>query len=248
MKTTNLRRSWVVKLGIVAVALAAGVRLALAAGALAEPAAAIASGTPSPHTFYLVRHGNYDSSVQPADGLGSGLTAIGVAQARLAGARLAALPHRWDALLASPLRRAQETARVVGSDLGATLETVAELAECTPKTRRAEVTAKEKPADMAACAAKLDGLFAARFQPSPAGERREIVVCHGNVIRYLVTKALGVDSEAWLEMSVGHASLTVIRVEADGRFKVISIGDVGYLPFNLLTGATGDPPRDLAVP
>jgi serine/threonine-protein phosphatase PGAM5 len=30
--------------------------------------------------------------------------------------------------------------------------------------------------------------------------------------------------------------------------KVIAVGDVGHLPPNLLTGATGDPERSLAVP
>jgi serine/threonine-protein phosphatase PGAM5 len=40
-------------------------------------------------------------------------------------------------------------------------------------------------------------------------------------------------------MSVGHASLTQIRVEPDGRFKVISVGDIGHIPPNLQTGATG---------
>jgi len=204
--------------------------------------------SPAARTIVLIRHGAYDANLEVADGLGSGLTPIGVAQARLAGARLAGLPHRWDAFLASPLRRAQETAKIIGQDLALAFETLPELAECTPRTRREEIIAKEKPAEMTACAAKLDRFFASRFQPSLTGERRELVVCHGNVIRYLITKALRVDTEAWLEMSVGHASQTVIRVEADGRFKVIAIGDVGHLPFNLQTGATGDPARDLAVP
>ena len=75
-----------------------------------------------------------------------------------------------------------------------------------------------------------------------------MLVAHGNVIRYLVTKALGVDTTAWLEMSVHHASLTVIRVEPDGRFKVIAVGDSGHLPPSLMTGATGDPERNLEVP
>jgi len=68
------------------------------------------------------------------------------------------------------------------------------------------------------------------------------------VIRYLVTRALGVDTRAWLEMSVGNASLTTIRVEADGRFKVIAVGDVGHIPPNLRSGATVDPSRTLAIP
>src|SRR6185503_6341352 len=73
------------------------------------------------------------------------------------------------------------------------------------------------------------------FKPTTGAERRDVLVCHGNVIRYLVTKALGVDTKAWLEMSVGHASLTTIRVEADGSFKLIAIGDRGHIPPNLQT-------------
>lgn len=60
--------------------------------------------------------------------------------------------------------------------------------------------------------------------------------------------ALGVDTSAWLEMSVHNASLTVIRVEADGRFKVLAVGDSGHLPPMMHTGATGDPERGLEVP
>ena len=117
-----------------------------------------------------------------------------------------------------------------------------------PPTRRSEVTAGETPAGLAACRQRLDRVFARYFRPARGHERTDLLVCHGNVIRYLVTRALGVDSSAWLEMSVGHASITRIRVEADGRFKVMAVGDVGHLPPGLQSGASGDPERSLAIP
>jgi serine/threonine-protein phosphatase PGAM5 len=49
-------------------------------------------------------------------------------------------------------------------------------------------------------------------------------------------------------MSVGNASITRIRVEADGKSKVTSVGDVGHIPSNMRTGAIGDPERSLAIP
>jgi len=61
-------------------------------------------------------------------------------------------------------------------------------------------------------------------------------------------RALGVDAEAWLAMSAGHGSIARIRIQPDGSFKIIAVGDVGHLPPNLLTGATGDPDRSLAIP
>ena len=203
------------------------------------------------HTIILVRHGQYDYVPNGDERTGMGLSALGVAQARLAGARLAGWPDHIDGLHVSPLRRARETAAAIGESLpaGDHFGIDEDLAECTPPTRRTEVTAKEKPADLAACKAQLDRLFARYFTPAADGKpRTDLLVCHGNVIRSLVTRALGVDPQAWLEMSVGHASLTVIRVEADGRMKVISAGDVGHIPPNLLTGSTGDPERTLAAP
>ena len=60
--------------------------------------------------------------------------------------------------------------------------------------------------------------------------------------------ALGVDPAAWREMSFGHASITEILIERDGRFKVISVGGVGHLPLNLQSGVTGVGDKSLGVP
>jgi len=221
--------------------------LAIAAAAALAPAALHATGV---RTLYLVRHGEYDHADPRDEAVGRGLVPIGVAQARLLGARLRALGIDFDAFDASPLTRARETAQVLAEDLpGETLRIVPDLAECTPPTRRTEITADEDPAEMKACQDKLDRVFAERFVPSPdERERNDLIVAHGNVIRYLVTKSLGVDTTAWLEMSVHNATLTVIRVEKDGRFKVIALGDSGHLPPSMLTGATGDVERGLGVP
>ena len=207
---------------------------------------ALAAGSPGARTIVLVRHGNYtaDDKVDPK--LGPGLSPLGVAQARMVGARLAPMP--FEALYASPMQRARDTADMIGAERpGARFEILPDLAECTPPTRRVEVMQDEKPEDLAACQAQLDRLFAAYFKPSADGDRNVLMVCHGNVIRYLVTRALGVDTKAWLEMSAGHASITRIRIEPDGRMKVLSVGDVGHLPPNLQTGATGDADRSLSV-
>ncbi|CAM5540307.1 histidine phosphatase family protein [Rhodanobacter lindaniclasticus] len=216
---------------------------------LIAPLHAAEVAVPAVRTIVLVRHGYYlpDANADPT--LGPHLAPIGVAQAHLAGARLAGLPTRFDALYVSPIQRARDTAAVIGEDLpGRHFEVVNDLAECTPPTRRAAIMAQEKPADMAACKAQFDRLFARYFTPASGHERTELMVCHGNVIRNMVVRALGVDPQAWLEMSVGNASITRIRVEADGTFKVISVGDVGHLPPNLRTGASGDAERSLAIP
>ena len=79
-------------------------------GAEVEPAAAT-------RTLVLVRHGHYapDPAVDPK--LGPALTELGLAQAHLVGARLAGLPESFDTVYASPMTRAQQTAKVIVEDL-----------------------------------------------------------------------------------------------------------------------------------
>lgn len=214
----------------------------LAAGS-SSPAA------PAAREIVLVRHGNYTPDASVDEKIGPPLSSIGVAQARLAGARLHGELSQLEALHVSPMQRARDTAAAIGAEFpGRVFDVVDDLAECTPPTRRADIMEKEKPEDTAACKTRLDRVFATYFRPAPGAARTELFVCHGNVIRYLVTRALGVDTAAWLEMSVGHASLTRIRIEPDGRFKVIAVGDVGHIPANLRTGASGDADRNLAAP
>ncbi len=197
----------------------------------------------------LIRHGSYVDDPAADPKLGPPLSPMGVAQAYLAGARLVGLGLHFDALYVSPLQRARDTAAVIASDFpGRSFHVDEDLAECLPPTRRIEATQDTKPAELTACKTRLDRLFDRYFHPASGSEKAELFVCHGDVIRYLVTRALGVDSMAWLEMSVRNASITQIRVEADGRFKVITVGDDGFMPASLLTGATGDSDRSLAIP
>jgi serine/threonine-protein phosphatase PGAM5 len=200
-------------------------------------------------TIVLVRHGNYAPDPNADARLGPGLSPLGVAQAHLLGARLATMQPRFDALYASPLQRARDTAAIIGTDFpGRQFKVIDDLAECTPPSRQPGIMAGVGSEESAACKAQLERIYAEYFRPATGKDRTELFVCHGNVIRYLVTRALGVDTAAWPAMSVGHASITRIRIEANGSIKVISVGDVGHLPPNMLTGAAGDSERSLAIP
>ena len=221
---------------------------ALVAPAFAAEAPA---STPAPavRTIYLVRHGHYDPDPNADPKLGPGLSPLGVAQAHLVGARLASLPVHFDALYVSPLQRARDTAATIAGDFpGRSFEQIDDLAECTPPSRQAKINAGEKPEDLAACAAAIDRDFARFFVPAAGSEHNDLIVAHGNVIRYLVTRALGVDSTAWLQMSIGHASLTKIRIEANGNMQVIFVADVGHIPTNMQSGASGNGDKSLAIP
>jgi hypothetical protein len=41
--------------------------------------------------------------------------------------------------------------------------------------------------------------------------------------------------EAWLRLSLAHASLTVLKIGTDGRVSLLALGDTGGLPSALIT-------------
>jgi serine/threonine-protein phosphatase PGAM5 len=199
-------------------------------------------------TVYLIRHGEYDKSDERDPDVGRALVPLGVAQARIVGARLRGLPVEMTSLHSSTMTRARQTALVIGEEFpDLELQTSRLIRECTPPTWREDVMADETEADLQACTEQLEEAFPRYFEPSPDADRHDIVVCHGNVIRYFVTKVLDVDSMAWLGMSIGNCSLTVVTVNADGSMKLLSYGDVGHLPPNLTTRTAPGQPIDLEV-
>lgn len=120
------------------------------------------------------------------------------------------------------------------------------LRECEPPVAKDIKLPGLQPAAAAACAKQLDQAFGVYFRPAAASET-DFLVCHGNVIRYLVMKALGADTRLWLHLSVAHTSLTEIEVRADGSMRVLMVGDVGHLPPSLQSG-TGERTAELTAP
>jgi serine/threonine-protein phosphatase PGAM5 len=204
--------------------------LGIAGLAMSLASAAQAAEAPGVRTLYLVRHGLYDQD-DPRDAeVGKALVPLGREQAALAGARLASLPVKFTALYSSTMTRARETAVIVGEALHLQPQLSRDLCECTPPTRRADIMAGLRPGEADSCVAQIDRAYAQYFKPSPAGDVSEVIVCHGNVIRYCVCRALGVDTQAWLGMTIANCSLTVMQVKPDGSVRLVSYDDVGHIP------------------
>jgi serine/threonine-protein phosphatase PGAM5 len=62
-----------------------------------------------------------------------------------------------------------------------------------------------------------------------------LLVCHGNVIRYLLLRALQMDTAGWSRLAVYNASITRIDIYSDGRVSVKGVGEVGHLAPDLVT-------------
>jgi serine/threonine-protein phosphatase PGAM5 len=59
----------------------------------------------------------------------------------------------------------------------------------------------------------------------------EIIVCHGNVIRYFFCRALQLPPEAWLRLCTYNCSLTYLVVRPNGLVSARMMGDIGHLTY-----------------
>jgi serine/threonine-protein phosphatase PGAM5 len=180
-------------------------------------------------TLVLVRHGQYHHKTETEP---ERLTALGRKQARLAGKRLK--EYKFDKIHCSTMPRAIETAAIIRDVMG-TRKTAVQadsLCECVPgfpkelrkKYGRTDVTILKKHQ------AQADRAFAKFFKPSHKNST-EMLVCHGNIIRYLICKTLGIDTLTWLKMDIQQCGISVIKIKTKGdhRRVLITHNDVGHI-------------------
>jgi len=186
-------------------------------------------------TIYLVRHGQHEPKNSETDELGPGLTPVGVKQAKLTAQRFTSVPVH--AIHASKLRRAAETAAIIGEQfpdlpIHKTSKLVERVPALPPEVARAHGCSPEHVAEQTRLAEKA---FQKRFTSSHGGDKHEIVVCHGNLIRYFVCRVLQVRPEAWVNMDIYNCGVTEVLVRSNGTMLLVSHGDIGHLPYHMRT-------------
>jgi len=188
-------------------------------------------------TVYLVRHGWYDWDNDDDPDVGKALITLGRQQARLIADRLDAMDVTFNSVQASAMTRARQTGEFIAPRFPhLELEIHRDIRECLMTTRRQDIMDDLDEGEAEECEERLEAAWARIFAPVTGDQdEHDIIVCHGNVIRWFVTHALEVDLEAWLGMSVSNASLTTIQVRADGSFKVLGVGDSGHIPYHMNT-------------
>ena len=202
-------------------------------------------------TLYLIRHGEYNINDERDEFVGKELTPLGIAQSRLLSARLKAMSVQFNSLISSTMTRARQTAMIINQEFPELeLKQDSLISECTPPTWREDIVANETKSELTKCRENIEKAFEEYFIPSPdENDMHDIIVCHGNVIRYLVTKVLNVDTMSWLQMSITNCSLTIIRINSDGRMKLDAFSDYGHIPENMRTFTGGDNDiKELMVP
>ncbi|KAM3868507.1 serine/threonine-protein phosphatase PGAM5, mitochondrial [Diretmus argenteus] len=186
----------------------------------------------------LIRHSQYNLS-------GNGdkervLTPLGREQAELTGQRLAALGLKYDVLIHSSMARATETANIISAHLpGVELLSCDLLREGAPIEPVPPVTHwKPDAVQYHEDGARIEAAFRRYIHRADAKQKEdsyEIIVCHANVIRYFVCRALQFPPEGWLRMGLNNGSITWLTIRPSGRVALRTLGDSGFMPPDKLT-------------
>ena len=208
-------------------------------------------GDKGTRTLYLIRHGQYDHEDKRDPDVGKNLVSLGIAQSRLVATRLKSLPVEMTSIHSSTMTRARQTAMIINETFPELeLQQSRIIRECTPPTWREDIMDREDQENLKECKDQLEAAYSEYFIPSPdSDDRHDIIVCHGNVIRYFVTKVLKVETKSWLQMTTGNCGLTVVRIKPNGTMKLIAFNDMGHIPQNLQTETgSNNKLKDLLLP
>lgn len=185
----------------------------------------------------FIRHGQYNLSGECDQQ--RILTDLGRQQAALTGLRLRELSLPYSRIVRSTMSRATETAQIISKELPEVpMESCDMLREGAPFPPEPPLHRWNKDVQSFTDGARIEAAFRRYFHrahPTQQSDSYELYVCHANVIRYFVCRALQLPPEAWLRFSLHNCSLTWIAIRPSGRVTVYSLGDSGHLPPGKMT-------------
>lgn len=194
----------------------------------------------------LIRHGQYDTSGKLD--ANRTLTPLGEQQAAILAQRLRLIDeadegfYRHFALkeiITSKLARAIQTADFVTDALpNAVTRREADLNEgrpCLPEPPPSHASHYTNSHNDGERIENAYRMLCAKPPPDQESDSYHVVVCHANVIRYVVCRALQLPPEAWLRFSLPHTSMTHLVIRASGDVSLRSLGDAGHLEPRMIT-------------
>ena len=205
------------------------------------------------HRIVLIRHGQYESGKCDKERV---LSEKGRKQAVATGERLKVMQQAGklftvDKVYYSTMARATETSNLILPYLGDLEKSkvqpcsmIREGAPCVPLPAISFERWPVTPEDFRNDSKRIEAAFLSHVKRHShddeeefqgEGSRSSIFICHGNVIRYFVLRAMQQDPQGWLRTCVNNASITIIDVHPNGKVSLTSMGDSGHFPPDLIT-------------
>ena len=190
--------------------------------------------------IYLVRHGQYqrlspdelesDYTVEQAIRVDGGLTTLGIEQAKMTAQRLRSYPI--SAIYCSSLPRAVQTAEIIAQEFpGIPLRRTRILRECIPCVPPfiSRFFPKVPSEEIARGLKQAEEAYERYFKRARGKDKHEIVVCHGNLMRYFVSCVLEVEPETWGKMGIFNCGISQVKISHRWT-GVVCHNDSGHLP------------------
>jgi serine/threonine-protein phosphatase PGAM5 len=210
--------------------------------------------------IYVVRHGQRLPG-SGYDRLGLGITDTGKIQAEFTGERISLIPV--NTIYYSTLRRAAETAKIIAKYIPNTRAQGSQLLwECIPylpgdfitwyKVNRSRINedrvttplqmapwlnlwSPDTPWDLIEKGFAQAEQAWTHFFRSSRDERHEVLVCHGNILRYFMVRALQAPLETWINSEINNCGISEFTVNPGGEVTLVSHNDTGHLPVPIRT-------------
>jgi len=137
------------------------------------------------------------------------------------------------------MTRAIDTAEIVGKNFPeVAIQRAHRLQECVPP-----VTDDVREAYFSALTddqlhdqiAHAERAYAHYVKRTTGSDRHEVLVCHGNLIRYMACRVLEVPPTAWVNFTSTNCGITRIVVNSEGNAALLSYNEIGHLPLTHLT-------------
>ncbi|XP_043255827.1 serine/threonine-protein phosphatase Pgam5, mitochondrial [Colletes gigas] len=187
----------------------------------------------------LIRHGQYN--IEGKTDCDRTLTDRGRRQAEATGRRLQELGLPYTQIIRSTMTRAQETAKIIEENIkNLAVKDDVFLVEGAPIPPEPPIGHWKSEIYFYEDGPRIEAAFRKYFHradPSQEKDSYTIIVCHANVIRYFVCRALQFPPEGWMRMGLNHASITWITVYPSGRVTLLTYGDTGHMEPKLISSS-----------
>ncbi|XP_069476114.1 serine/threonine-protein phosphatase PGAM5, mitochondrial isoform X2 [Ambystoma mexicanum] len=187
--------------------------------------------------IFLIRHSQYN--LEGRADTDRTLTLLGREQAEMTGQRLASLGLKYDQIIHSSMTRATETTEIISKYLPGVKRTSTDLLrEGAPIPPDPPISHWKPDAVYYEDGARIEAAFRRFIHRADAKQEKdtyEVFICHANVIRYIVCRALQFPPEGWLRMSLNNGSITYLVIHPNGRVALRVLGETGFMPPEKIT-------------
>ncbi|XP_075424708.1 serine/threonine-protein phosphatase PGAM5, mitochondrial isoform X1 [Ascaphus truei] len=188
--------------------------------------------------IFLIRHSQYN--LEGRTDAERTLTSLGREQAEMTGQRLATLGLKYSEIVHSSMTRATETADIISKYLPDVKKSSTDLLREGAPTQPDPPISHWKPEAVQYYedGARIEAAFRRYIHRADAKQDEdsyEILICHANVIRYIVCRALQFPPEGWLRMSLNNGSISYLVIRPSGGVALRALGDSGFMPPSKIT-------------